>query len=116
MVDREFDNVLVFYLRQIRYFADIEAVGVAEPVKHAASGIFGEAVVRGSGEAVAGRKFVVYHAAHAFPECRFHRICFQNLFRCAHDSSAIGDVEQAVPDRAKSFCSLENWRPEQTTK
>ena len=46
MVDCEFDNVLVFYLRQIRYFADIEAVGVAEPVKHAASGIFGEAVVR----------------------------------------------------------------------
>ena len=103
MVDCEFDNVIVFYLRQIRYFADIEAVGVAEPVKHAASGIFGEAVVRGSGEAVAGRKFVVYHAAHGFPECRFHRICFQNLFRCAHDSSAIGDVEQAVLDRSEKL-------------
>ena len=103
MVDCEFDNVLVFYLRQIRYFADIEAVGVAEPVKHAASGIFGEAVVRGGGKAVAGRKFVVYHAAHGFPECRFHRICFQNLFRCAHDSSAIGDVEQAVLDRSEKL-------------
>ena len=72
-------------------------------MKHAASGIFGEAVVRGGGKAVAGRKFVVYHAAHGFPECRFHRICFQNLFRCAHDSSAIGDVEQAVLDRSEKL-------------
>ena len=55
MVDCEFDNVLVFYLRQIRYFADIEAVGVAEPVKHAASGIFCQTIIRSGNKIITVR-------------------------------------------------------------
>ena len=80
MVDREFDNVLVTFDRSGTSL-DIEAVGVAEPVKHAASGIFGEAVV---GVAAKRSQDEVCRVPCGtwISKCRCHRICFQ-IFRYA---------------------------------
>ena len=72
-------------------------------MEHAASGILGETVVRGSDKTVTVRHLFLHHAAHAAPDVARHRVNHQNLLRGAHDRAAVRDVEQLIFDRRKQL-------------
>ena len=72
-------------------------------MEHAASGVFGETVVRCGDKAVAVRHLFLHHAAHAAPDVARHRVNHQNLLRGAHDRAAVRDVEQLIFDRCKQL-------------